>query len=119
LLEACGRRIYASAAVAGTMVLVCPGAAEAVGVEGKSVRRLEEAVVSLVLTGLIFYALLRHFDLRQTMEAVRHAHANLLILGGSLMVIAYLLRAARWRIWEGSLSYWNSLRLILIGFHGK
>jgi len=83
------------------------------------VRRLEQAVVSLVLAGLIFYALLRHFDLRQTMEAVRRAHANLLILGGSLTVIAYLLRAARWRIWEHSLSYWNSLRLILIGFMGN
>ncbi len=82
-------------------------------------RRLEAAVVSLVLTSLIFYALLRHFDLQQTMEAVRHAHANLLILGGSLMATAYLLRAARWRIWERSLSYWNSLRLILIGFMGN
>jgi glycosyltransferase 2 family protein len=91
----------------------------AVGVEGKSVSRLAEAVVSLALAGLIFYALLRHFDLRQTTEAVRQAHANLLMLGGSLTVIACLLRGARWRIWERSLSYWNSLRLILIGFMGN
>ena len=117
-MEACGRGIYVSVAVAGTIVLVFPGPPRG-GVEGKSVRRIEEAVVSLVLTGLIFYALLRHFDLQQTMEAVRHAHANLLILGGSLMVIAYLLRATRWRIWERSLGYWDSFRLILIGFMGN
>jgi dolichyl-phosphate beta-glucosyltransferase len=114
-LEACVRRIYAPAAVGRYF----RRAASVVGVERKSVRRVEEAVVSLFLTGLIFWALLRHFDLRQTMEVVRHAHANLLILGGFLMVIAYLLRAARWRIWERSLSYWNSLRLILIGFMGN
>jgi len=35
------------------------------------------------------------------------------------MVVAYLLRGARWRIWERNLTYWDSLRLILIGFMGN
>ena len=37
----------------------------------------------------------------------------------TLMVAAYLLRGARWRIWERGLSYWDSLRLVLIGFMGN
>lgn len=82
-------------------------------------RRLAETTVSLVLAGLIFYAMLRHIDLWKTIEAVRRAHVNLLMLGGSVMVTAYLLRGARWLIWERSLSFWNSLRLILIGFMGN
>lgn len=82
-------------------------------------RRLTETVVSLVLGGLILYAVLTRFELRQTLEAVRRAHANLLMLAGSLSVTAWLLRGARWRIWERSLTYWDSLRLILIGFMGN
>jgi dolichyl-phosphate beta-glucosyltransferase len=53
------------------------------------------------------------------MQSVRQAHSSLLILGLALMVVAYLLRGARWCIWKQSLSYWNSLRLILIGFMGN
>jgi hypothetical protein len=35
------------------------------------------------------------------------------------MMAADLLRGWRWRIWQRSLSYWNSLRVILIGFMGN
>jgi uncharacterized protein (TIRG00374 family) len=35
------------------------------------------------------------------------------------MVIAYIFRAARWQIWERSLSCWDSFRVILIGFMGN
>jgi uncharacterized protein (TIRG00374 family) len=82
-------------------------------------KRLAEFVISVVLGGLLLFALLRHFDLRQTMESVRQADPNLLIFGFSLMTAAYLLRGLRWQIWERSLNYWNSLRLILIGFMGN
>src|SRR6516162_5531387 len=82
-------------------------------------KRLAEFAISLALGGLILDAVLRHFDLRQTMECVRRARPGLLSLGAGLMVAAYLLRGVRWRIWERSLSYWNSLRLILIGFMGN
>lgn len=82
-------------------------------------KRITEFAISLILAGLIVYALFRHFDVQQTMESVRHAHAGSLIFGIALMAAAYLLRGARWRIWERSLTYWNSLRLILIGFMGN
>jgi uncharacterized protein (TIRG00374 family) len=75
--------------------------------------------MSLAVGGLILYVLLRHFDLRQTMVSVHQAHPGLLLLGVALMVAAYLVRGARWQIWERSLSYWDSLRLILIGFMGN
>lgn len=82
-------------------------------------KRLTEVAISLIIVGLVLHAVLLRFDLRQTMVSVRQAHLNLLILGASLMAVAYLVRAARWQIWERSLSYWDSLRLILIGFMGN
>ena len=82
-------------------------------------KRFAEIAVSLVFVGLILHAVLWRFDLPQTMEAVRQAHLALLILGVTLMMVAYFVRAARWRIWERSLSYWDSFRLILIGFMGN
>jgi dolichyl-phosphate beta-glucosyltransferase len=82
-------------------------------------KRLAEFAISLVFVGLILHAVLWRFDLRQTMASVRQAHPSLLILGVTFMVAAYLIRGARWRIWERSLSYWDSLRLILIGFMGN
>src|SRR5208283_4205748 len=82
-------------------------------------KRLAQTVTSLLFGGLVLYAVLWRFDLRQTMAYVRHARASLLLLGVALMALSYLLRGARWRIWERSLSYWDSFRLILIGFMGN
>ncbi len=82
-------------------------------------RRFAQSIMSFVLGGLILCAVLWHFDLRQAMASVRRAHPSLLILGLGLMVVGYLFRGARWRIWERSLSYWDSFRLILIGFMGN
>ena len=70
-------------------------------------KRLAEFAVSLALGGLLLFALLKHFDARQTMESVRQARPSLLALGLTLMVAAYLLRGARWQIWERSLGYWS------------
>jgi dolichyl-phosphate beta-glucosyltransferase len=83
------------------------------------VKRFAQFFTSLVFAGLLLYSLLRHFDLQQTMESVRQARPSLLVLGVTLMVVSYLLRGVRWQIWERSLSYWDSLRLILIGFMGN
>lgn len=82
-------------------------------------KRLAQLGISVALAVLILKALLRHFDLRQTAEFLRQAHPSLLIMGFTLMMAAYLLRGWRWRIWQRSLSYWNSLRVILIGFMGN
>jgi uncharacterized protein (TIRG00374 family) len=82
-------------------------------------RRIAHAVLSLAFVGLILYELLRRFEVDQTVATVRQAQPGLLALGITLMILAYLLRGARWRIWERSLSYWDSFRLILIGFMGN
>jgi dolichyl-phosphate beta-glucosyltransferase len=83
------------------------------------VKRIVEFVGSLAASGLILYALLRHFNFGDAMASVRGARPSLLVLGLALMVAAYLVRGARWQIWERSLGYWDSLRLILIGFMGN
>jgi dolichyl-phosphate beta-glucosyltransferase len=82
-------------------------------------RRFTQFALSGAFSGLVLYALSWHFDLRQTMLSVRQAQPSLLAIGVGLMVVAYLVRGARWRIWERSLTYWDSLRLILIGFMGN
>src|SRR5713101_2298889 len=82
-------------------------------------KRLAQEEMSLVFGGLVLRAVLQRFDLRQTITSAQQARPSLLVLGVALMVVSYLLRGARWRIWERSLSYWDALRLILIGFMGN
>lgn len=82
-------------------------------------KRILQFALSLGFGGLVLWAVLRQFDLRRAADAVRLAHPGSLALGFALMVLGYLLRGARWRIWERSLSYWDSLRIILVGFMGN
>ncbi len=82
-------------------------------------KSLARSLTSLALGGLILWAVFWRFNMRQTISAVQRAHLSLLMLGVALMVSSYLLRGARWRIWERSLSFWDSFRLILIGFMGN
>ena len=81
--------------------------------------RVVQFITSLIVAGLILVCVLWRFDLHRVMESTRQAQLGWLAIGISLMVLAYLLRGARWCIWERSLSYWNSLRLVLIGFMGN
>jgi hypothetical protein len=76
-------------------------------------------MVSLLFGGLHLSAVFRHFDLRRTLADVRQARLSILGLGIGLMMLGYLLRAVRWRIWERNLSYRDSFRLILVGFMGN
>jgi dolichyl-phosphate beta-glucosyltransferase len=78
-----------------------------------------KATVSILIAGILLYAALSRFGLSQTMAAIKAARPQLLLLGTVLMVLSYFFRAARWPIWERSLTYWNSFRLILIGFMGN
>ena len=82
-------------------------------------KRLTQFLLSLSVSVLILWALLYQFDVQQTLVFVREARPDFLLFGVTLMVLAYLLRGARWRIWERSLSYRDSLRLVLIGFMGN
>ncbi len=82
-------------------------------------RRFRQFAFALVVSGLVMYALLERSDFQATMEFVRKARPDRLTAGVALMVFAYVLRGVRWRIWERSLTYWDSFRLILIGFMGN
>ena len=82
-------------------------------------KRFAEFAISLALAVLILYALFKHFDLHRTAESLRKAHPGPLLIGIPLMMAADLLRGWRWRIWQRNLSYWNSLRVIQIGFMGN
>ena len=82
-------------------------------------KRSLQFALSLLFGGFVLFAVLRQFHLAEAVAAVRNARPELFFLGFCLMVLAYLLRGARWRIWEDSLSYSDSLSLILIGFMGN
>lgn len=82
-------------------------------------KNLAKAAISFVIGGILLYLVFSHFGLRETTASIRQSRPCFLLSGIVLMVCSYLIRAARWRIWERSLSYWNSLRLILIGFMGN
>jgi dolichyl-phosphate beta-glucosyltransferase len=82
-------------------------------------KRFIQSISALVFGGILFYAVLSHFDLRRTSASLRQARLSLLLLSMVLIVACYLLWGTRWRIWERSLTYWNSFRLILIGFMGN
>jgi dolichyl-phosphate beta-glucosyltransferase len=83
------------------------------------VKRLVQFGISLAIGGLILAVLLRRFDLPEVMGWIRQARPTLLLIGIAAMIASYLLRGARWRIWERRLRYSDSLRLILIGFMGN
>lgn len=82
-------------------------------------KRFAKTAISIVVGGILLYQVFSHFGLHQTTASIRQSRPIFLLLGAALMIAGYLLRAARWLIWERSLSYWNSLRLILIGFMGN
>jgi dolichyl-phosphate beta-glucosyltransferase len=68
--------------------------------------------------GLFFYTL-GHFEVSQTLLLIQRANKGYLLVAFFLIVAAYLVRGRRWTIWERDLSYWNSFKLILIGFMGN
>ena len=76
------------------------------------------AVSVFVGTWLMIYAL-RLFDLRQAIAALRNAREGYLAFAFLLLVFAYLLRGLRWLIWEEDLRFWDSFKLILVGFMGN
>jgi dolichyl-phosphate beta-glucosyltransferase len=82
-------------------------------------RNLFKMMFSLLVGGWLLLLTLRYFDLELTAAAIRGARKDLLLLALGLMVFAYLLRGKRWMIWEPQLNYWNSFKLILVGFMGN
>src|SRR5580704_3153615 len=87
--------------------------------QGFEMKRLAKSTIPIAISGIILFVVLSHFGLEPTIVTIRRSRTGFLLLGFALMVSAYLLRGGRWLIWERSLSYWNSIRLILIGFMGN
>ncbi len=76
-------------------------------------------ILSILISLLLLYYVLRHFDLDTTLLVIQQASPAYLFLSLVLLIIAYLIRGYRWMIWEKDLKYWDSFRLILIGFMGN
>lgn len=82
-------------------------------------KRFIQFVVSAAVSLALLAVLRRYFDTKQTLALLSDANGASMLAGFLLMVLAYAVRGARWRIWENGLGYWDSLRLILIGFMGN
>jgi dolichyl-phosphate beta-glucosyltransferase len=82
-------------------------------------KRFIQFGLSAIVSVSILWVLRGYFDTEETLALVRGADRSSVLVGLLLMVLAYVLRGARWCIWETGLRYWDSLRLILIGFMGN
>ncbi len=81
--------------------------------------RIKKFFLSAVISfGLLYYAFYS-FHVQAVFEAITDAGVIGLCLAFLLIVSAYFLRAARWRIWEKNLSFQESFELIMIGFMGN
>jgi dolichyl-phosphate beta-glucosyltransferase len=74
---------------------------------------------SLTVGTALLLLTLKYFNLAETMLAIHNASAEKLSLALALLVLAYFLRGRRWMIWEPGLKYWDSFKLILVGFMGN
>src|SRR5271154_3506564 len=82
-------------------------------------KRYVQFLAALALGAAILRFVGEYIDWGRTAEALRQVRPALAAIGIALMIVAYLIRAARWRIWERRLTYWDALRLILVGFMGN
>src|SRR3974390_1347308 len=92
--------MYVIAASVPTPIVIAHRNAGPDGTERGRMMRLAQFMLSLIFSGLLLYALVALFALPQAIASARQAHLSLLMVGAGLMVVAYLLRGARWRIWE-------------------
>jgi dolichyl-phosphate beta-glucosyltransferase len=81
--------------------------------------KIAKFIASLAIGCFLLVLTFRYFDLAKTLAAIRGARIEFLVLALLLLVIAYLLRGSRWMIWEPGLKYWDSFKIILVGFMGN
>jgi dolichyl-phosphate beta-glucosyltransferase len=74
---------------------------------------------SLIIGFCLFYYTLIHFEINKTITAIKQLRIDCLLLALLLLICAYLIRGIRWMIWEKNLTYWDSVKLILVGFMGN
>lgn len=76
-------------------------------------------VLSFLVSIIFIYYVLQNFDINETWKSIHNARPQYLILSFFLIILAYIIRGYRWIIWEKELKYWDSFKLILIGFMGN
>lgn len=67
----------------------------------------------------MFYYAAQKFGFWKSMSSVKGAKPENLLFALFLIIMAYAVRGRRWMIWEKKLEYFESLKLILIGFMGN
>lgn len=76
-------------------------------------------VFSAFLGMALLYYTLSYFNVRQTVALVKKANIAYLLIGLFLLVISYAVRGKRWIVWQKDLTYWDSFKLIMVGFMGN
>jgi dolichyl-phosphate beta-glucosyltransferase len=76
-------------------------------------------VASLLIGSLLLYYACVYFNVGEAVSIIKRAKGIYLLVALVLLVMAYLLRARRWMVWEKDLRYWDSFKLILVGFMGN
>jgi len=76
-------------------------------------------IFSMAIGGLLLAFTLHFFEIDKILVLIKSASPGGLVVSFLLIVLAYLLRGYRWKIWQKDLTYWDSLKLILVGFMGN
>jgi dolichyl-phosphate beta-glucosyltransferase len=82
-------------------------------------RKNIQLILSIIVSLSLLYFALDKFDASSTFSAIKGANLAYLLSACFLLILAYSLRGKRWMVWERNLTYWDSFKLILIGFMGN
>jgi dolichyl-phosphate beta-glucosyltransferase len=74
---------------------------------------------SLLMGLFLFSYTLRYVEIDKSINSIQNARPDYLVTSLLLIICAYVIRGFRWMIWEKNLKFWNSFKLILIGFMGN
>lgn len=75
--------------------------------------------LSLCIGIFLLYFTAQYIDVRLAFDFMRNAHSKYLVYGITLLIVSYILRGFRWKIWERDLTFKHSFRVLMIGFMGN
>lgn len=76
-------------------------------------------MLSICIGFVMFYLALSHYDISKAVVIIEQADLFYLLISFIFLVLAYIVRGIRWQLWEKSLSFQDSFKLILVGFMGN
>jgi len=82
-------------------------------------KRYFKFTFSLIVGATLVYYTFQYVELQETLRAIHHARGGYLLGALVLLSVAHLSRGVRWKIWERHLRFWDSFKLILVGFMGN